>query len=314
MINTENSLTPSRGILTPSINRWLNKKIGRNLLLLVVSCCFLLWSSCNVINPKEELPTYIQIDSVQLKPTNTNKHGSTHQNITDVWVYYNREIIGPFELPARVPILAEGQGQIQVLAGIYENGLSATRVRYPFYTVNTFTFNASPTEIIKHVPQFNYRITDTPAVTYIIENFEQGNIFVKRFNNDTTLIRSNQVGKFEGDWSGLIHLEDTIAEAECITSTGYFIPPFKESFMELSFKSDIDIVVSTEIFYLSTTINQPIITLRASPTWKKVYLKLGGFADTYQGGKFKFALQAALTNNQTSANVWIDNFKIVYFN
>jgi hypothetical protein len=274
-----------------------------------------LFYSCNIINPAEEIPTYIQIDSVQVKPTLTSKHGSVNHKITDVWVYYNRDIVGPFELPARIPILAKDQGQIQILAGIYQDGLSVTRIRYPFFTVDTFSFKASPAEIIKHTPIFNYRTADTPGISYLIEDFEQGNIFAKRYNNDTTVVRTNTAGEvFEGDWSGLIRFNDTMDNAESITSQSYNLPPNREAYLEINYKSDLAFDIGTEILYQGTYVNTTIISLKSTKQWNKVYVKLGGFADTFQGGSFKFAFKVNKPSGVGSASVYLDNFKIIYYN
>lgn len=276
---------------------------------------FMLQYSCNVVNPSEGIPTYIQIDSVKLLSTMPEKHGSVNHKITDVWVYYNREILGAFELPARVPILATGRGQIQVLAGVYEDGLSGTRNKYPFYNVDTFTFDASPTEQIKHTPIFTYRTADTPAITYRIEDFEQGNIFVKRYNNDTTIFRSNAPGDaFEGDWCGKVVFQDTLDNMECITSSSYFLPPGREAYMELNYKSDVAFAIRTEFEYNTTFFTDDVITLKASSKWNKIYVKLGGFAQAYQGASFKFILKAEKPTDMSTANLYFDNFKIIYFN
>lgn len=283
------------------------------LLVLVVVLGF---TSCNLVNPSEKVPTYIQIDSVQVVPTNMAKHGSVSHKITDVWMYYNRQLLGPFELPARVPVQAEGVGEIEILAGIYDNGLTATRAKYPFYTVDTFTFTAAPAQVIKHTPKFNYRGLDTTAtVSYIIEDFEQGNIFQKRYSNDTTMIRSNNAAdKFEGDWTGKIYFKDSIDDAECITSTAFNLPPLREAYMELNYKCDITFSLSTEISYQSSLISSNIISVKGTDTWKKIYVKLSGFSSTFQGGSFKFIIKAEKPSDVSEATLLFDNFKIIYFN
>lgn len=275
----------------------------------------LVWlvNSCNMINPKEGVPTYIQIDSVQVNPTDLAKHGSVNHKIKDVWVYYQRQLLGAFELPAKIPVLATGKGQLQVVAGIWDNGLSGTRAKYPFYTVDTFTFNANPTNTIKHIPKFNYRTTED-VITYFIENFEQGNTFVRRFGDSSFARTKDPTEVFEDEWSGKIDLHDTINYVEIITSKEFFLPINREAYLELNYKSDIDFTVRTEIYHLGNYYNFDIIGLKAKQEWTKVYLNLTGFSATYQGGKSKYVIQALLPTNKSSAKVLIDNFKIIYFN
>lgn len=272
----------------------------------------LLYNSCNVINPKEPVPTYIQIDSVQLNSTDYNVHGSVKHKITDVWVYYNYQLLGAFELPAKVPIIANGTGQIQVVAGIWDNGMSGTRAKYPFYTVDTFTFNASPTQTIHHIPKFTCRTGD--FITYKLENFEQGNTFVK-YAGDSNIIRSSDpANKFEEDWVGLIDLHDSINDIQAITSTEYALTPNKDAYVEFHYKSDINFSIYTYIYHAGDQYVMEVMSLKARENWTKIYLNVTGFAAAYQYGKFKFIIKAALPANKSQAKVLLDNFKIVYYN
>lgn len=271
-------------------------------------------NSCNIINPKEKIPTYIQLDSVTLISTKPEIHGSVSQKITDVWVYYNREIVGGYQLPAKVPILADGKGQIQVLAGIWDNGLSGTRTKYPFYTVDTFTFDAKPTETIKHNPIFYYRTSDTPSVKYFIESFEQGNSFLPN-NSDTTFVKTNLPSEvFEGDWSSKVELHDTVKSFSSITTQEFMIPPNRECYMELNYKSDIPFTVAIQINYNGSTITSDVIGINSKNYWNKIYLNLKGYASSFQYGKFKIILYGSLPDGVSNSKTLIDNFKIIYFN
>ncbi|HPI54266.1 MAG TPA: hypothetical protein PLU10_06200 [Chitinophagaceae bacterium] len=274
----------------------------------------LLLQACNMINPKETIPTFIQIDSVHLAPTVLSKHGSISHKITDVWVYYDLQFLGAFELPAKVPVITEGRGQLQIVAGIWDNGLSGTRAKYPFYTVDTFTFSASPAQTLFHTPQFNYRTTDTPAITYTVEDFEQGNGFTK-YSGDTSLVRTNTSGElFEGDWSGKITLDSAATSSQIITIENYSLPANQDAYLEMNYKCDVPISMQTRINYQGAWTTYDIIGLKARDNWTKVYLKLSGFSATYQNGKFRFIIASSLPSGMDKATVLIDNFKIIYFN
>lgn len=274
----------------------------------------LILQACNMINPKETIPTFIQIDSVHLAPTVPSKHGSISHKITDVWVYYDRQFLGAYELPAKVPVISEGRGQLQIVAGIWDNGLSGTRAKYPFYTVDTFTFTASPAQTIYHTPQFTYRTTDTPAITYIVENFEQGNGFAK-YSGDTSMVRTNTPGELlEGDWSGKITLDTAATSAQTITLESYSLPANQNAYLEINYKSEVPISMQTRVYYQGAWTTYDIIGLKARDSWTKVYLKLSGFSATYQNAKFRFIMSSSLPSGMNKATVLIDNFKIIYFN
>lgn len=270
--------------------------------------------ACNIVNPSEDIPTYIQIDSVQLIPGLSAVHGSVSHKITDVWVYYERQLLGAYQLPAKVPVLAGTAGQLQVIAGIWDNGLSGTRAKYPFLTVDTFTFTAKPTETILHTPVFNYRTTDTPLVKYFVEGFEQGNSFTKG-NAHASFEKTNDPSEvYEESWSSKVELHDTVSTFESITSQDYLIPPNRECYMELNYKSSIPFVVGIEMYYQGSYIVSDVIGLNAKDQWTKIYLNLKGFASTYQNAKFKIILRGDLPDGQTTSKTLIDNFKIIYFN
>lgn len=270
-------------------------------------------TACNIVNPAESVPTYIIIDSVRLNPTLAEKHGSVSHKITDVWVYYNLQLLGAFELPAKVPVLANGKGQLQILAGIWDNGLSGTRTKYPFYTVDTFTFNATPGKSIAYTPNFYYRTADQPVIRYVVENFEQGNSFMP-LAGDTSLIRTNAINEvYEGTWSGKMYMRDTDKTAQCITSQDFPLPASRDAYLELNYKNDVSFDVRLEVFWNGSTIRSDIISLRERSTWNKVYLRLGGFASTYQNGKFKFYLRSTLPPGKTEGTILLDNFKVIYF-
>ena len=101
------------------------KKITYFLIVLVLSSC-----------QKEDtagIPTYIKIDNIALD------QGNTTSNITDAWIYINGQLQGVYELPAKFPVLEQGNTDIKVYAGIKNNGISTERATYPFY--NPYTIN-----------------------------------------------------------------------------------------------------------------------------------------------------------------------------
>ena len=62
-------------------------------------------------------------------------------NITDAWVTMDGINLGVFELPAQIPILDEGEHNFRISPGIKENGMSATRMIYPFYEIHESSEN-----------------------------------------------------------------------------------------------------------------------------------------------------------------------------
>ncbi len=284
--------------------------IPRLILLLIIGI-----SSCNIINPKEDVPTYIKFDSVKVESVVPAIHGSVSHKITDVWVYYNRQLLGAYELPASVPILASGHGQVQLVAGIWQDGLSGIRTRYPFYTVDTVDLDASPGNTFHYSPTFRYRTTDTPAVSYFIEDFEQGNSLIPRYGDTSFVKTSNPADVFEGSWSSKLTLSDTDRYGESSTLQSFAFPPTRPCFLEFNYKSDVPFQLDVYVTTLSGNTSTISLTgINPSNKWNKLYFNFGGFVATYQNASFRFIFHANLPANKTEGSVWLDNFKIIHFN
>jgi len=99
--------------------------------LLIIPIFFTLFSSCEKNQFNAETPSYLHISGIDLQVNGTQ--GSDSQKITDAWVTMDGTFLGAFELPCTVPILADGAHEFSIYAGIKANGISATRIRYPFY-------------------------------------------------------------------------------------------------------------------------------------------------------------------------------------
>jgi hypothetical protein len=181
-------------------------------------------------------------------------------------------------------------------------------------TIDTFSFDAKPTETVHHIPQFRYRTNNTPPITFFIEGFEQGNSFTKK-DGDTSFTKTNNPAEvFEESWSSKVELYDTVKTFESITTQEFLLPPNKECYMELNYKSDIPFVVRVEMLYQSTYITSDVIGLNQKADWTKIYINLTGFASTYQNAKFKIILKGSLPDGTVSSKTLIDNFKLMYYN
>lgn len=269
--------------------------------------------SCNMVNPNESIPTFIQLDSVNLVSTAPNIHGSVAHKITDVWVYYNRQLLGAYQLPAKVPVLASGRGELQVLAGVWENGLSGIRSKYPFYTLDTFAFTASPGNIIKHIPVFNYRTADSVLPSYFIEDFEQGNSF-QTYDGDTTFLKTDSSAfVFEGTFSNRLQLKDTLTHGSCITIQEFSLPSDKICYIEINYKSDIPFVFRTLVSKNGSSNTYDVTGINSNSKWSKIYINFGDYVANYPGATFKFIFDAVLPSGTSHANIMIDNFKIIHF-
>ena len=284
--------------------------------LLFLLPAFLAFNGCNVINPPEKTPTYIKIDSFQLKIDNPNSQGSAAAHITSVWVYYNNAPVGIFDLPCQVPVITEGnEGRLSVAPAITLNGLSDLQPIYPFYSFDTSILKSNPGKVVTINPVTLYWTT---AKFPFLEDFEVGNsfgAFYPDIANDTTIRRTeDQTYIFEGGGSGLIELSDAFPTSESISNTGFAIPQ-GEAFIEINYKCSVpfEIGLYNTLNTSNVDVFEYIMGIKATDTWKKIYIELGTFTGNNPGTNHKVLIKSVLPEGQSSGYVAIDNIKIVTF-
>src|ERR1017187_10151763 len=112
--------------------------------------------SCHLFEPSSGIPSYLQIDSIGLTITNPLLQGSSSHKITDAWVYVDEQLLGVFQLPAKLPVLASGIHAIDIKAGIEINGIASSRGYYPFYTVFSQNVNLITDSVVTIKPVVSY--------------------------------------------------------------------------------------------------------------------------------------------------------------
>ena len=278
-----------------------------------------LLSSCDDDKDSDLVPSYISIDAFTV--STDSEQGTASQKITDAWVYLDETLIGAFELPARVPILAEGMQNITVRPGIKINGVSNTRAIYPYLNSVTKSVNLSKDSIIAlGTLGTSYREN---VIFPLIENFELNSTSFDTTRKSTVplQITDNPLLAFlypneSGISSAMIKLVADTSIFEAVTSEIYdFPPPGSEVFLELNYKTENSLVVG--VFYKSTGIQvqRPLIVLNKTDDWNKVYINLTvPRYDTPNATDFRIFFGAQTDAGNTPATILLDNIKLVYFN
>ncbi|MCB0738770.1 MAG: hypothetical protein KDC92_14750, partial [Bacteroidetes bacterium] len=217
---------------------------------------------------------------------------------------------------------------LTISAGIKENGLSTTRVRYPLYDALDLNAKLLPGEVDSFFAEdltFKYREN---ARFLWLEDFEGSSVSIEKLNNnfDNFKITRERSEVFEGKASLKISMNDV--------DSGFAIQSFKEfefgdfnfgspTFLELNYKCDVPIVVG----YIIITPNgssfisegKVHMVINQSPNeWKKMYINLTEqIALITEGQKARIYFQSFLVadgnGNFAASDVYIDNIKLVTF-
>jgi hypothetical protein len=275
--------------------------------------CYM-FCGCNIVNPDEKIPYFIQIDSVKLDGANYLKYGSTQQaKITEVWVYANNDLLGGYELPANVPIIADSNATISIQAGIRVNGIGSQRRPYPFYNFYTTNITWPKATRQKITPQFTYADKAEAMQNW---DFESSNPFIPRNAGADEPLQATATNSkvFEGIASGLWLVDTSLPYHEVITNDVYTLEQGKEFYMEFDYKSTCNFEVHALAKISGQFQNVLVSGVNKKDTWNKMYINLGAMVTQLGATDYQFILRSALDSTQNNGEILIDNMKIMRFN
>ncbi len=295
------------------IKYFIIKLFKEGFFLLLLSPLLILFS-CNK-SESDLIPTYIHVDSVQLvsNPEIAFMEGSLSHNITDVWVYVDEEFIGAYEVPVTFPVLKEGIHTLKIKPGILINGISTVRGEYPFYEPYTIDVNFVGDSVIAIFPKVKYK--DFTVFKWV-EDFEDNNSsLIKSSRSDTSVdVTSDPIHVFEGNYSGIIHMDELRFFFECLTSEAYELPRTGEDvFLEMNFKTNNSVTVGLFVNTYNEKFQTPVVILNKTGEWKKIYINLINAVNSNQFAvNYNVFLGAIKAEGVSNPEIIIDNLKLIH--
>ena len=282
--------------------------------LISFTLILLMLQGCDIINPKENEPAYLYIPSFTFQ-ANTDQ-GTSSEAITEVWVYSNDQSLGVFDLPAKVPILNQGSTEIRIFAGIKSNGISNSRIRYPFYAPFDTTLTISAFQIDTIIPDFSY----FNQVVTNEKGFESGNFLSQTgANNGTFSTTNNNLQVFEGARSGWGHIDAGMSLLYFKDDDNLTYASGNNVFLEMNYSSNNTFSVG----FITTTggitsknmaliINPTSSGDGLSPVWKKIYIDFGYLLLQNPNAQFnEWYIESVPSNSSVPVNIFLDNLKWV---
>lgn len=253
---------------------------------------------------KSPVASFIYIPAFQLS-TNYPSQGSASHAITDAWLYVDDNPVGVFELPASIPVNHSGNSKITVFPGIKKDGITATRIPYPFYAADSRNMDLVPSK----VDTLHATSTYVDGLSFpMIEDFESGN----DFSGMTAISGSTVV--FEGNRSGRAILDD-FTPSYSIASSKYILPGGgTRIFLELNYRNQQQFDIFARANHSGSTPDLLyLITITPKDTWHKVYVDLTSAVSSIAADNYQIVFKAELPDTVSSAEYYWDNIKIVHF-
>ena len=303
----------SKGILEK------NYKVYYFIFLWGIIFSLLVTGGCRKMKSTQTIPSYLKIDSVYLE-TYYPVEGSESQEITDVWVYVDDQQMGVFQLPALFPVLAKGKHKLEIRPGIKLNGISSTRVPYPFYHPIVYdNFNFVPDSVL-NLGNIKTKYYDNTKFAWL-EDFEGSFISIQESEtSDTTLNQTTPANNPEAflssnsSYSGKIVLTQDHPMYWGYTFDAYDLPRDGTPVaLELNFKTDTPMVVGVLTSLPGDFKWDDLVYLNKSPEWNKIYINIAPTTLRYSNAyDFKIYFRAIIGSDADTGNIYIDNIKLLY--
>ncbi len=267
--------------------------------------------SCNAED--EKIPSYLYLDKFSF--TVRQQEGSSHQNLTDGWLYVNGNYYGAYQLPATIPVLEEGNCEVVLFPGYRQDGRITNTFRYSFLESFTKHMVLTPRQTDSVFPTSSYQ---TNLVFSTIENFDGLHYFIGDRDNDveTQITLSSSSEAFEGSGSGLIELTSAHPFLFAENVLEKVIPQSGDPIiLELSFKSDIPFSIGflgyKEFRGEDNLINAGLLPKKE---WTKVYFDFRKLINESNSDYYKLAITASYQKDSLKPvqQIFLDNIKVIH--
>lgn len=278
-------------------------------IIAIVICCLGL-TSCSFLDSSDDIPMYLDIDSVVLTDSQTDPQISS--NITSVSVYADGFSIGIYPWPSEIPVLdlnEDGTVEIDIFAAVKNNGQGSDQLEYPFYQPLNFTFDYVEDKHYALDLEFEYK--DNIQLLYN-DTFEQDIPFNQSGqSNATDFVLSSDTPY--GQFCGLIETSDSIPifEEESEFKRDKFAIENSVVFLELDYKNTIPFQVGYLGYAGPLGIRKYKLVLTPTSEWNKVYIELTAELNFEDFDTFAILLGSSSAND--IGKVWIDNVRLIRF-
>lgn len=293
------------------------RKIRMSLTVITLAALLL---SCNLINPAEEIPALIKIDTVLVSVKEFDKGSDSHQ-MTDVWISVGGKTLGVFEMPALIPCLVDTASQwIFIRPGVKMNGMAGTRVAYPFFVPYQLNVTGKPVDIELEAGKTS---TITPTFTYKdecvfawIEEFEDAGVTFNYASYSDTVFENQNENVKDGRFSGVVYLDSTNCYFEATSAEDFDLPRDGTSILlEFDYLNNVEFEVGTYVIEDEVATWSSLIMVRKSDKWQRIYIDIHSTvayettADLFRMG---FRAQWDSTGAATQTMLF-DNIKLIHF-
>jgi hypothetical protein len=269
----------------------------------------LLFDGCK----KAVVPAYLVIPEWHFE--SDPGQGTSSQKITELWVYQDEQLLGIYNTPAKIPITKLGSSKILIMAGIKNNGISDTRIRYPFIEPLDSTIDFQSEQEVTWSPTFHYNANvDVEEL-----GFESGNFLVQLpGNNGSFTAISNSDLVFEGNRSGKGIIDATGSRLFYKDDINRYLTAGNYYFLEMNYSANNRFSVGLLVTEATGETKEFVLAINPTqetdgvPVWNKIYVDFGAIPLKHPNALFyEFYIEAVPSPIGKPVEVYLDNLKWV---
>lgn len=288
----------------------------------------LMLSGCKRFQGDVTVPAFIHIDAIDVVRQNQNAPSgedgfyTSEIDAVELVCYFEGDEaetpLGAYQLPCTVPVLHHGEMKyLRINAAVKQNGISGTRIAYPFYQTIT----------LEHVP---LAAEDTTWLGTLHANYyEKGNrlqVLAQCFFEPTSFslctdsnviwVADDPQNACTGQGYGRVVVPDSVGVLNFgfNDSTEFDPGDSRILYLEMDYKTDMDLYVQMLGFATTvggTVTSKSVMCLYPCDEWRKIYINLGRTWSQFNWRTpIKVYFQAANTNG-AGGEICLDNVKVL---
>lgn len=300
-------------------------------LILSALCSLAVMAGCDRFEGDVTVPSYISIQSITLQPLEgtsqpfPNEFGANsdgfHSSLVDavqVEYYVKGDTawtnLGVYQLPCKIPVLRTGNIDTLVVTPVVkQNGVSGTRISYPFYQTIGF---GNVNLVVDSVLDFGHLKTSYSRSTHIVwEEYFEPYQFSISMDTDIVCLHDCADSICSGYGSGLLMVTPNMTSPSFWSDSVFTVnDPGAYLYLEFDYWTDFDLSVGllSQRTSGSTVTHGAAEVLYANKGWQKIYVNLGRLWGTSFGHYPHFrVIFTALNDQKKSGKVLIDNVKLI---
>lgn len=280
--------------------------------------------ACNRFEGDQEIPSYLTIDAIEVvnDPSASLSYYkgffTSEVDAAQVVAYFEGDAaetnLGTFQLPCKIPVLRKGVAKyVQVMPVVKQNGISGTRIYYPFYTIAKKENVQFAIDSVTSLGTLQVKYQ--PLTTVKWKEFFEPQSFSFLLDPDSLVTIVSDLDTVCSDYgcAAIRVPADKKSISFWIDQPFLLESPSLIAYLELDYKSDVPFSVgfNNPMTAGGSNVIQSMEVLYPTDGWQKMYINLGRLWSWYHYYPSIRLYFTVLNEAGKSGNVYLDNMKVV---